>query len=221
MHKYYATHYTIDRFQDQCLKKCTKFEYKGKFEATDRWHSNPRIVDIWYWLSSKKIKVYEEYLVYDTENVIGYIGGTLGLFIGFSFQNVLYGGLTFLENYLLQHVINDPTYQIRIWIKYQNVNQVWKRSLDLRNFLFQSVEKKKKLHFTSKFLSENIAYKKLLSKKCQRIFFFVISIPWVCFNVGNTQQEQPCSKVSDYQFQKSGSTWPEQNAFFTEVRNSS
>ena len=114
MHKYYATHYTIDRFQDQCLKKCTKFEYKGKFEATDRWHSNPRIVDIWYWLSSKKIKVYEEYLVYDTENVIGYIGGTLGLFIGFSFQNVLYGGLTFLENYLLQHVINDPTYQIRI-----------------------------------------------------------------------------------------------------------
>ena len=98
-----------------------------------------------YWLSSKKIKVYEEYLVYDTENVIGYIGGTLGLFIGFSFQNVLYGGLTFLENYLLQHVINDPTYQIRIWIKYQNVNQVWKRSLDLRNFLFQSVEKKKEI----------------------------------------------------------------------------
>ena len=173
MHKYYATHYTIDRFQDQCLKKCTKFEYKGKFEATDRWHSNPRIVDIWYWLSSKKIKVYEEYLVYDTENVIGYIGGTLGLFIGFSFQNVLYGGLTFLENYLLQHVINDPTYQIRIWIKYQNVNQVWKRSLDLRNFLFQSVEKKKR-NYTS---PVNFWVKTLLTRNyCQksvRGFFFL------------------------------------------------
>ena len=40
------------------------------------------------------VKVYEEYLIYDTLGMIGSVGGTLGLFIGFSFMNVI----TFLIN---------------------------------------------------------------------------------------------------------------------------
>ena len=39
-------------------------------------------------------KIYEEYLIFDAIGMIGSVGGTLGLFIGFSFMNVI----TFLIN---------------------------------------------------------------------------------------------------------------------------
>ena len=35
------------------------------------------------------VTVYEEYLIYDTIGMIGSIGGTLGIFIGFSLSNVI------------------------------------------------------------------------------------------------------------------------------------
>jgi len=35
------------------------------------------------------MNVYEEYLIYDVKGMVGSIGGTLGLFIGFSFYNVI------------------------------------------------------------------------------------------------------------------------------------
>ena len=52
--------------------------------------------NLWFWfwyqfedVDEKGIIVNEEYLIYDTINMIGSLGGTLGLFIGFSFSNVL------------------------------------------------------------------------------------------------------------------------------------
>ena len=49
---------------------------------------------LWFWLwyqfeDDQDVIVYEEYLIYDTVNMIGSLGGTLGIFIGFSFSNVL------------------------------------------------------------------------------------------------------------------------------------
>ena len=35
----------------------------------------------------EKVTVYNEYLIYDDKRVIGSVGGTLGMFIGFSFSN--------------------------------------------------------------------------------------------------------------------------------------
>ena len=46
--------------------------------------------------SSRKVKIYEEYLIYDLVSMIGAIGGTLGLCIGFSFNDVC--------NFLLNHL---------------------------------------------------------------------------------------------------------------------
>ena len=36
-----------------------------------------------------EMKVYEEYIIIDAISMIGSVGGTLGLFIGFSFSNVI------------------------------------------------------------------------------------------------------------------------------------
>ena len=72
-------------------KPCTLLEYNGKI---DYWQEKP--------ISRKnnfnlKIKygapevviVHEEYLITDFTGVVGSVGGTLGLFIGFSFFNII------------------------------------------------------------------------------------------------------------------------------------
>ena len=42
-------------------------------------------------------KIYSEYFIYDAFNLIGVIGGTLGLFVGFSFYNCI---MAMIENVL-------------------------------------------------------------------------------------------------------------------------
>ena len=50
-----------------------------------------------------KAKVYEEYLITDGITLIGSVGGTLGLFIGFSISNVVYFIVDFLKSTIETH----------------------------------------------------------------------------------------------------------------------
>ena len=52
---------------------------------------------------TKTQQVHEEYLLYDETGVIGSIGGTLGLFIGFSFRSII---INFFER-IRNVIIND------------------------------------------------------------------------------------------------------------------
>ena len=45
--------------------------------------------------SPEKVKVLEEYLIHDTIEIIGIVGGTLGLFFGFDF----YRAFVFVANH--------------------------------------------------------------------------------------------------------------------------
>ena len=45
-----------------------------------------------------KTKVHEEYLITDGFTLFGSLGGTLGLFIGFSIDNVVYTIIDFLQS---------------------------------------------------------------------------------------------------------------------------
>ena len=47
--------------------------------------------------SENKCKVFEEYLIYDTMGMIGSVGGTLGMFIGFSITGVISLALGYLK----------------------------------------------------------------------------------------------------------------------------
>ena len=51
-----------------------------------------------YQIAKGKMNVYEEYLIYDVKGMVGSIGGTLGLFIGFSFYNVIGYLMCFLRD---------------------------------------------------------------------------------------------------------------------------
>ena len=51
-----------------------------------------------YEIPSNSTRIYEEYFIYDGINVIGSVGGTLGLCIGFSFTGLISSLLNILQN---------------------------------------------------------------------------------------------------------------------------
>ena len=59
---------------------------------------SPKLVYWFYNFQSKQIEVHREYLLIDDTELIGYIGGTLGLFVGFSFRDVIVYVLNFLRD---------------------------------------------------------------------------------------------------------------------------
>ena len=80
----------------KCPKHCEWVEYHGAkltsyYNYDDSiWKSGKRRFRFWwsYNFDNDLIEVYEEYLMYDAIGLIGTVGGTLGLFIGFSFLDV-------------------------------------------------------------------------------------------------------------------------------------
>ena len=83
----------------KCLPACTQIDFGIKYDYTEDLEkpTAKRNVTLTYRMWKQKMKVYEEYLVEDFVNVLGAIGGTLGLFIGFSILGAL--------NYTYKHII--------------------------------------------------------------------------------------------------------------------
>ena len=84
-----------------CPKSCSTWDYTGSVEAIASKGSAYQLVpskNTTYFSLVVRYKppgiatVYEEYLIVDFYGMVGVVGGTLGLFIGFSFFN----GITFL-----------------------------------------------------------------------------------------------------------------------------
>ena len=84
-------------------KPCTKYDYSGTktFESEN-------VEDIYMYRKvlsyrfayPQVLTIYQEYLIYDSIGMIGSVGGTLGMFIGFSFSNAI----SSILNYLLLKV---------------------------------------------------------------------------------------------------------------------
>ena len=70
-----------------CPKSCIRTEYVGSQNFIQ--YSYPGLAFFWRF-ESTNIQVYQEYLIYDEIGMIGSIGGLLGLFLGFSFLNVIF-----------------------------------------------------------------------------------------------------------------------------------
>ena len=73
----------------ECSKSCTKFEYAGKVKYKNSMNYNG--IGDWYMIFPSSDMIFiEEYLIYDFIGMVGSIGGTLGLFIGFSFMDIFF-----------------------------------------------------------------------------------------------------------------------------------
>ena len=87
--------------QTKCEKHCSEITYTGKVS----WITRSSKAYNMSWenkFASDKVEIHEEYVLMDITGVVGGIGGTLGLFIGFSFRDIvvwiLQGCKAFVQN---------------------------------------------------------------------------------------------------------------------------
>ena len=72
----------------KCPRPCEVMEYQGITKEYIGWGTDRSLIFFTYFLSNE-LNVEEEYLVYNEADLVGIVGGNLGLFIGFSFHDVL------------------------------------------------------------------------------------------------------------------------------------
>ena len=89
------------KIHENCPKYCYIMEYTGKRTFLLETDNNTKYEKKWYYIfSSKEVQVQEEYLLCDITGFVGSIGGTLGLFIGFSFLDIIDMVLDYLKKVL-------------------------------------------------------------------------------------------------------------------------
>ena len=100
IHNYMSQH----EGESKCKRSCSNLEYFGEFEAIVPYKSekeNWNFYQMHYYIDKAyEMKVYEEYIIIDAIGMIGSVGGTLGLFIGFSFSNVINVLIGYLQLFL-------------------------------------------------------------------------------------------------------------------------
>ena len=96
--------------RDICHTNCTTLEYSGKlaYKVDQRVGDVPKKIGWTYIFDSQSMEVHEEFLVCGPLELIGYVGGTLGLFIGFSFTEVVNIfidtiGITYIKLFDVKH----------------------------------------------------------------------------------------------------------------------
>ena len=84
----------------QCPRPCTMFEYLGEETWTTKLSNyfNGTHGLAYQFDPPESVTVNEEYLIYDEVSMIGSVGGTLGMCIGFSFTNVISCILNYFQN---------------------------------------------------------------------------------------------------------------------------
>ena len=84
-------------------KPCRKYDYSGmqtfESENVEDKYMHQKILT-YQFAYPQVLTIYQEYLIYDGIGMIGSVGGTLGMFIGFSFSNVISSTLNFLQFYM-------------------------------------------------------------------------------------------------------------------------
>ena len=80
-------------------KTCTILQYTGEVEI-DKQNLPPHELQFLYnFAPPKTTTVHEEYLIYDAIGLLGSVGGTLGMCIGFSFSGVLNSLLSVISSF--------------------------------------------------------------------------------------------------------------------------
>ena len=89
----------------KCPKSCMPIEYRKMYKWAGNWvekvfNISSQERSFWFWYrTADDAKIFTEYLIHDANSMVGSIGGTLGLFIGFSFNNVISFVIKKLQNH--------------------------------------------------------------------------------------------------------------------------
>ena len=99
-----CSYYSFHTYKANCSKPCSIVQYNGKIDLWESWltwDSNlneSRFAIHLRFGPPLTSTLYEEYLIHDLFGTIGSVGGTLGIFIGFSFSGVLGLITSFFKN---------------------------------------------------------------------------------------------------------------------------
>ena len=80
------------------LKPCNTLEFLGKIKSSHNFADNYQSLFMYTFNNPGLTIVHEEYMIFDFVTMIGSIGGTLGLCIGFSYTNTISYLLGYLKN---------------------------------------------------------------------------------------------------------------------------
>ena len=83
-----------------CYSSCSQYQYTGQKIFTKGVNEKANEVFIGYTFPSNEVQVFEEYLMFGINDLIGTIGGHSGLFIGFSF----FGFISTILGYFQRHL---------------------------------------------------------------------------------------------------------------------
>ena len=93
-------HWDLLRFErSQCKNPCNVVEYTGRSQERLDKDDKTSLILIIYFVSNE-IKVQDQYFIYSDVDLIGIVGGNLGLFIGFSFFDKIKQLISFVTNRL-------------------------------------------------------------------------------------------------------------------------
>ena len=98
-------------FMELLSKSCLKYCKSVSYSAKNVWKNEipngkqGRNFYVFYRTTTDEMFVNEEYLIYDFNSMIGSIGGTLGLFIGFAFSNVISSVLNSCRDFTLRKIV--------------------------------------------------------------------------------------------------------------------
>ena len=81
---------------ESCLDPCEKFEYRGSVQNQEGF--NNKALTLMIMLNTNEVSVFEKYLLFDLSTFIGSVGGSLGLFIGFSYFDFASMLIDFMAN---------------------------------------------------------------------------------------------------------------------------
>ena len=85
-------------------KPCKIHQYDGDLRTFYEYMPNEYHIQVDYTFKSDELVTRQEYLVIDDIQLIGTVGGTMGLFIGFSFLDILQKCMTKFKKYLLSNL---------------------------------------------------------------------------------------------------------------------
>ena len=82
-------------YQAQCIQNCVQPGYKLSQFALNLKPKAQNTSSLFLYLKTTNVEIEEEYLLYDLNVFLASMGGSLGLFLGFSFYQVALYGLKY------------------------------------------------------------------------------------------------------------------------------
>ena len=92
------------RLMQKCNEPCESLEFQGIVRKSRDVNTTKSLV-MYVSFNSYDVEIHEEYLVYREVDLVGIIGGNLGLFVGFSFSGFFDQAMKLFSKYFLYKLV--------------------------------------------------------------------------------------------------------------------